>query len=250
MDSFAGEPTDPLSLHKYLYAKGSPVEYTDPSGLMGLGGTAELNATLSMSQVLAANSAMLLHGVETAVVVATEEVGAVAVVDSAVVIGISTETACALAFSFGLAVSIISHTVLDDKPEERQQRVLFGQRRAGPSFSTDDDVPPNISGRTIDAVVADLRTGHMKSDDIPIFAFKDKASGQLVSANTRGLAALSKAGMKPTNVIVIEPHPKLLGRLRENGGKNLLGDPMPSVRVPITPSRYDNTVLEVITIPN
>ncbi len=32
VDSFAGSNSDPLSLHKYLYAKASPSRYTDPTG--------------------------------------------------------------------------------------------------------------------------------------------------------------------------------------------------------------------------
>ena len=32
MDSFEGNASDPLSLHKYLYAHGNPVDGTDPSG--------------------------------------------------------------------------------------------------------------------------------------------------------------------------------------------------------------------------
>ena len=37
MDTFEGNPSDPLSLHKYLYADGNPVNRIDPSGLMSLG---------------------------------------------------------------------------------------------------------------------------------------------------------------------------------------------------------------------
>jgi RHS repeat-associated protein len=36
MDVFSGYDTDPVSLHKYLYANGSPVGYSDPSGYMTL----------------------------------------------------------------------------------------------------------------------------------------------------------------------------------------------------------------------
>ena len=36
-DSYEGSPSDPISLHKYLYANASPVMYTDPSGNMSLG---------------------------------------------------------------------------------------------------------------------------------------------------------------------------------------------------------------------
>jgi hypothetical protein len=64
-----------------------------------------------------------------------------------------------------MALSIITVTALDSKPEKRQQRVLFGQKRASPNFSTDDDnVPENISGRTLPQVEADLRSGEMTSE--------------------------------------------------------------------------------------
>jgi len=36
-DSYEGDLYDPVSLHKYLYASSSPVEYIDPSGFMTLG---------------------------------------------------------------------------------------------------------------------------------------------------------------------------------------------------------------------
>ena len=36
MDSYMGSTSDPTSLHKYLYANASPMNYTDPSGNFGL----------------------------------------------------------------------------------------------------------------------------------------------------------------------------------------------------------------------
>ncbi|MGN0600893.1 MAG: RHS repeat domain-containing protein [Oscillospiraceae bacterium] len=36
-DSYAGSTSDPISLHKYLYANSNPVMYSDPSGYMSLG---------------------------------------------------------------------------------------------------------------------------------------------------------------------------------------------------------------------
>jgi RHS repeat-associated protein len=36
MDSFEGVPQDPVTLHKYLYGNGDPVNVVDPSGLFGL----------------------------------------------------------------------------------------------------------------------------------------------------------------------------------------------------------------------
>jgi RHS repeat-associated protein len=37
MDSYLGQDADPASLHRYLYAKGTPVRYIDRSGLMSCG---------------------------------------------------------------------------------------------------------------------------------------------------------------------------------------------------------------------
>jgi predicted GIY-YIG superfamily endonuclease len=36
MDEFEGRDSEPLTLHKYLYANSNPVSYLDPSGLVGL----------------------------------------------------------------------------------------------------------------------------------------------------------------------------------------------------------------------
>jgi RHS repeat-associated protein len=49
LDSFEGQPNDPLSLHKYLYAGGDPVNRFDPSGnqIDDLVGSFGLDATLN-----------------------------------------------------------------------------------------------------------------------------------------------------------------------------------------------------------
>lgn len=79
----------------------------------------------------------------------------------------------------------------------------------------------------------------MHPDQLPIQAFRYE--GQLVSANTRSLSALSEAGLLPTNVTVIQPSRQLLRRLRETP---LLPEaPLPGPRVPVTPSRSDLTIL-------
>ncbi len=44
MDGFEGGPSDPISLHKYLYANADPVMFSDPSGNFSL---AELKATVT-----------------------------------------------------------------------------------------------------------------------------------------------------------------------------------------------------------
>ncbi len=48
-DPFPGRMTEPLSLHKYLYANGDPLNRTDPSGLMSL---QELSAAQEIQQAL------------------------------------------------------------------------------------------------------------------------------------------------------------------------------------------------------
>jgi hypothetical protein len=49
MDTYEGAPFDPTSLHKYLYANGSPLDRTDPSGNDSL---AELTFAIAISTVL------------------------------------------------------------------------------------------------------------------------------------------------------------------------------------------------------
>jgi RHS repeat-associated protein len=49
MDVFSGYDTDPVSLHKYLYANGSPVSYRDPSGYVTV---AEMDAAADIHGIL------------------------------------------------------------------------------------------------------------------------------------------------------------------------------------------------------
>jgi len=54
MDSFEGVPQDPITLHKYLYGNGDPVNTVDPSGLFGLmefGIANDIRFTLSEIQI-------------------------------------------------------------------------------------------------------------------------------------------------------------------------------------------------------
>ena len=49
MDSYLGSVDDPVSLHKYLYANASPVNYIDPSGYNSYG---EMNLALKIQLIL------------------------------------------------------------------------------------------------------------------------------------------------------------------------------------------------------
>ncbi len=52
MDSFAGSPQDPQSLHKYLYAHNNPVNGVDPSGQEFIGSIVNLINTISIRALL------------------------------------------------------------------------------------------------------------------------------------------------------------------------------------------------------
>jgi len=59
MDSFAGESTDPISLHKYLYASANPLNRLDPSGRFSIG---EELATLDINSILSNLASLSLKG--------------------------------------------------------------------------------------------------------------------------------------------------------------------------------------------
>jgi hypothetical protein len=130
--------------------------------------------------------------------------------------------------------------------EPATQGPLFGQRRVSPTFGVKGR-PPEIAGRSVTDVAADLFDGKISPDALPIAAFID-SNGNLVSANTRSLAALSGAGLKPTIVNIINPTQDLLDRLAETP---LIPDaPLPGPNVPMTPSKTDLTIIGVFELPD
>jgi len=125
----------------------------------------------------------------------------------------------------------------------KREQPLFGQRRVGETFGSGG--PSHLAGRKISDVAADLRAGKLSPDDVPIEAFYH--NGELVSANTRSLAALSEAGLKPTSIKIIQPTKVLLGRLKET--PLIPNAPLPGPVVPVTPGRTSHTILRIITTP-
>ena len=67
LDTFEGRPGQPLSLHKYLYCHGSPVDLVDPSGYLAstseVGAATSIGTTLQTIGVSAVVSAYLTHAV-------------------------------------------------------------------------------------------------------------------------------------------------------------------------------------------
>jgi len=50
-DPYPGNPQEPVTLHRYLYANANPVMYTDPSGKMSL--ISDITATIAIRSMLA-----------------------------------------------------------------------------------------------------------------------------------------------------------------------------------------------------
>jgi RHS repeat-associated protein len=115
-------------------------------------------------------------------------------------------------------------------------RVLFGQRRIGPAFS---------SGRSVSDVAEWLRSGALTADNLPIQAFRG-ASGELITINNRSLAALSEARLLPTNLTIVNPTRAELRRLTE---RLIIDSPLPGPMVPVTESIKLFDVMRVIQIP-
>jgi RHS repeat-associated protein len=121
------------------------------------------------------------------------------------------------------------------------REVLFGQRRVSPEFSEEGA----FKGRSIYAVAQDLKNGVLDPDGIKIHAFWHE--GQLVSENTRSLTTLSLAGLRPTNIEIMDSAPKdVLARLSE---EPLVGGPLPSRVVAVTPSIRDLRIGDIVSIP-
>ena len=61
MDTYGGSLTDPMSLHKYLFANSNPVMYSDPSGHMTVG---ELMLSTTIMSALSATTNAIIAGLE------------------------------------------------------------------------------------------------------------------------------------------------------------------------------------------
>jgi LysM repeat protein len=125
-------------------------------------------------------------------------------------------------------------------------RVLFGQRRMSSNFGPAEingrptGRPDFLAGRDYREVAADLKANRLAANQLPIEVFERQ--GRLVSINTRSLAALSEAGMFPTNITRVEPTADVLARL----GEDPILERLPNSRVPVT---RGGEVIAVVELP-
>ena len=65
-DSYAGSISDPVSLHKYVYANSNPVTYSDPSGYMSMAGLAVRGAVIgALSGLIVPNAVSIIRNLVT-----------------------------------------------------------------------------------------------------------------------------------------------------------------------------------------
>lgn len=152
-----------------------------------------------------------------------------------------------LSFGSGLGVQGPAAAVRNTELEIRaaageRSPILFGQKRIDPTFGVKGR-PEHLAGRQVLDVAADISSGAVHPDQLPIRVFE--YGGGLVSADSRSLAAFSEAGLLPTNVTLIRPSRDLRLRLLEPA--LLPNSVLPATRIPITPS--DPTILYTIELP-
>ncbi len=134
------------------------------------------------------------------------------------------------------------------KPKEDEKRklreVLFGQARIDPTFSRKSNVPRAIAGKELTEVRDMLLQGKLSPHDIQIEVFRHGEN--LVALNNRGLAVLSMAGMKPTNLKLRQPIDTERRRLLE---RPLVGGVLPSRSIAVTRDLESRKILYTVTIP-
>jgi Sialidase, N-terminal domain len=82
------------------------------------------------------------------------------------------------------------------------KKMLFGQHRISPSFSSTDGVPEALAGRSVVDVAADIKSNKI-STDVFLIRYTELPDGRLVTLNNRGLAALTIAGKNPSHAVFV-----------------------------------------------
>jgi RHS repeat-associated protein len=159
--------------------------------------------------------------------------------------GLDLKSALAWGFQFagsmiGVPAGSLSRGAAPAESAGRGVEVLFGQRRVSPEFSDEG----SFKGRSIYAVAQDINNGRLDPNGVVVHAFWH--NGQLIAENSRSLATLSLAGLRPTNIKILDFVPQeVMDRLRDP----VLLDRLPSRMTAVTPSKEDLRVGDIIRIP-
>jgi hypothetical protein len=129
---------------------------------------------------------------------------------------------------------------------EESGPLLFGQRRAAPTFNLYSEAPASIRGRTLVEVAEDLAAGRISPDALPIRYFVNE-QGQRIAINNRGLAALTMGNQQPTILIQVTPTPAQRARLLESAIDR--HHPVPGFRLPITINRDGTGHIYTVILP-
>ena len=134
----------------------------------------------------------------------------------------------------------------DDRRRRQRPRILFGQRRIGRFFGSQRDTPEYLRGRSIYEVAARLRRGSLRTEQIRVDVFPNPINpNELIELNNRGLAALSLAGRRPTNVRLRIPTPQELRRLAE---RPLVSARLPAPVTAVTRTQRDLRIRDIIRV--
>jgi RHS repeat-associated protein/uncharacterized delta-60 repeat protein len=267
-DNITITPGDLGNANLYLYVADNPLNMLDPSGHVGVG---ELSAVAGIDNLFNGLEFTAFNAVSTTVRgvergQSANQVLASFMIDQAIQVG----AMVGLSFLGSIVGSLREGSLFSSLAEEgevgilgpaskagaieeeaaQEEQIFFGQRKASDRFSTKPEVPAALRGRPLSDVVQELKSGTLSPDAIRIEVFRDPVSGKLVSANTRGLATLSEAGLKPTNVVEVQYTRALRKRLLE---PTFIPDaPLPGPYVPIGyTNKLEDTlcVYRVVSLP-
>jgi RHS repeat-associated protein len=108
-DTYPGSINDPVSLHKYLYANGNPVMFSDPTGYKSLAETAAVTYIMGII-----NSMATLHPFIYRTIIGGLIGAAISGIDAALGGGNAKEIAIAIlqGFGFGMALSALFYFIM------------------------------------------------------------------------------------------------------------------------------------------
>ena len=122
--------------------------------------------------------------------------------------------------------------------------IKFGQQRIAPNFSTiGSQAHPDVVGRPVADVGADIAGGRLDPNVFVISYTRHPDTGDIITLNNRGLAAVSIGGKRPDHAIFI-PFDRVPPHLVADVGlTNPLGDVVPARSIAITEDKAGTKIV-------